>query len=128
MKKLLLIIFSSLFIVIAYVGIFRMSQGVNPQFEIDIIVDYLEQFNGFQRTINEVENVKNTFNSIKDMPEFQWSGNIFEDVFELLGYLVDIIIWWYSTLWSIVKLIVGLCLDLTDIFIWALSFPSYLLK
>lgn len=128
MKKLLLIIFSSLFIVIAYVSIFRMSQGVNPQFEIDIIVDYLEQFNGFQRTINEVENVKNTFNSIKDMPEFQWSGNIFEDVFELLGYLVDIIIWWYSTLWSIVKLIVGLCLDLTDIFIWALSFPSYLLK
>lgn len=128
MKKLLLIIFSSLFIVIAYVGIFRMSQGVNPQFEIDIIVDYLEQFNGFQRTINEIENVKNTFNSIKDMPEFQWSGNIFEDVLELLGYLVDIIIWWYSTLWAIVKLIVGLCLDLTEIFIWALSFPSYLLK
>lgn len=128
MKKLLLILFSFLFIVIAYISLFRMSQNVNPQFNIDIIIEYLEQFNGFQRTIDEVENVKSTFNSIKDMPEFEWSGDVFADVFALLDYLVDIIIWWFSTLWSIIKLLINLVLDLTDIFIWALSFPSYLLK
>lgn len=128
MKKLVIALFSFLFIVIAYVSLYRMSQNVNPEFNINIIVDFLEDFNGFQRTINEVENVKNTFNSIKNMPEFEWSGDIFTDVAALLDYLVDIIIWWYSTLWSILKLLVDLVLDLTDIFIWALSFPTYLLR
>lgn len=128
MKKLLLVLFSFLFILIAYISIFRMSQNVNPQFEIDIILDFLEEFNGFQRTIDEVENVKNTFNSIKDMPEFQWSGDLFADLFALVDYLVDIIVWWFSTIWAIIKMIINLALDLIDIFIWVLSFPSYLLK
>lgn len=128
MKKLLLVLFSFLFILIAYISIFRMSQNVNPQFEIDIILEFLEEFNGFQRTIDEVENVKNTFNSIKDMPEFQWSGDLFADLFALVDYLVDIIVWWFSTIWAIIKMIINLALDLIDIFIWVLSFPSYLLK
>lgn len=128
MKKLVLILFSFLFMCIAYISIFRMSQNVNPQFKIDIILEFLEEFKGFQRTIDEAENVKNTFNSIKDMPEFQWSGDVFADLFALVDYLVDIIVWWFSTLWSIIKLIINIELDLIDIFIWVVSFPSYLLK
>lgn len=128
MKRIVIILFSFLFILICYISIYRMSQRVNPQFDINIIIDFLEDYNGFQRSVNEVENVKNTFNSIKDMPEFEWSGDILTDIAQILNYIVDIFTWWFSTLWSILKLLVNLVLDLTDIFIWALSFPSYLLK
>lgn len=128
MKKLLIILFSFIFFVISFICVFRMSQKTNPQFDIQIIIDYLEEFNGFQRTINEVENVKITFNTIKEMPEFSWSGDIAADVVALFEYLIDIIVWWFFTLWSIIKALVNLILDIIDIVLWVLSFPSYLLK
>lgn len=128
MKKIVIAVTSILIVLIAFVCLFRMSQKVNPNFNFDIIIDYLEEFPGFQRTINSVEDIKLKLQQIEDMPKPDFSGGIFSDIVAGVNYVIDIIIWWFETLFSIIKIIVNIIIDLVDIVIWSLTFPSYLLK